>query len=58
MIRDDVMAVIRLEVCSDVCPSWSRHHFPSDVEPLTEWEGAKGAVSMVDILEGEGRDIM
>ena len=53
---DDLMAAIRLEVRSNVCPSWRRRHFPSDVEPLTEWEGAKGAVSMVDILEGGGGD--
>ena len=33
-----------------------RRHFPRDVEPLTEWEGAKCAVSMVDILEGGGGD--
>ena len=51
------MAAIRLEVPSEVCPSWRRQHFPSDVGPLTEWEGAKGAVSMVDILEGCGGDI-
>ena len=51
------MAAIRLEVRSEVYPSWRRRHFPSDVEPLAEWECAKGAVSMVDILEGGGGDI-
>ena len=29
------------------------NYFSSNMEPLTEWEGAKGAVLMVDILERE-----
>ena len=47
------MATIRFKARSDVCPSWRQRHFPSDVEPLTEWEGAKGAVSMVDVVASD-----
>ena len=50
VVLDDLMAATRLEARSDVCPSWRRRHFPSDVVPLTEWEGAKGAVSMVNMV--------
>ena len=52
---DDRMAAIRLEARSDVCPSWRRRRFPSgaELEPLTEREGAKGAVSMVDVVASD-----
>ena len=54
-VLDDRMAAIRLEDRSDVCPSWRLRRFPSDVElePLTEREGAKGAVSMVDVVASD-----
>ena len=54
-VLDDRMAAIRLEARSDVCPSWRRRRFPSDLElePLTEREGAKGAVTMVDMVASD-----
>ena len=50
VVLDDLMAVVCLEARSVVCSSWCRRHFPSDVESLIEWEGAKSAVSMVEWL--------
>jgi hypothetical protein len=54
---DDFVAAIRLEARSDDCPSWRRRRFPSDVEPLTEREGVKGAekrgVSTVDVVASD-----
>ena len=50
VVLDDLMAAVCLEARSVVCPSWRRRHYPSDVEPLIEWKGAKGAVSMVGWL--------
>jgi hypothetical protein len=43
VVVDDLIAAIRLEARSGDCPSWRRRRFPSDVDPLTEREGAKGA---------------
>ena len=56
IVVDDLIAVIRLEARSDDCPSW-RQCFLSSVEPLTKWEGAKGAekkgVSMLDVVASD-----
>ena len=54
-VLDDGMAAIRLEARSDVCPSWHRRRFPSNLklELLTEREGAKGAVTMVDVVASD-----
>ena len=54
-VSDDRMAAIRLDARSDVYPSWRRRRFPSgaELETLTEREGAKGAVTMVDVVASD-----
>ena len=53
VVVDDFSAAIRLEARSGDCPSWRRRRFPSDVEPLTEREGANGAVSTVEVVASD-----
>jgi hypothetical protein len=53
----DFIAAIRLEARSGDCPCRPRRRFPSDVEPLTEREGVKGAekagVSAADVVASD-----
>ena len=56
VVVDDLIAAIRLKACFNDCPSWC-WHFLSSVEPLMEWEGAKGTekkgVSMLDVVASD-----
>ena len=53
VVVDDFSTAIRLEARLGDCPSWRQRRFPSDVEPLTEQEGANGAVSTVEVVASD-----